>query len=256
MEHPKRFKLISCEVFYRELCWVVAQSPNVVDLHFLPKGLHDIGAVPMRERVQAAIDAVDEAKYQAVLLGYGLCNNGLAGVRARGLPLVLPRAHDCITLFLGSKERYLEYFTNNPGVYFKTSGWIERGDNPGELSQLSIQRQTGMDKSFEELVAKYGEENARYLWDTLVDTTRNYSRFTFIEMGVEGDDRYEQWTREEAHQRGWRFEKVRGDLSLLERLVNGPWTPPEFLVVPPHRAIAARYDDGIVGLEDLPGDGT
>ncbi|MGC8667825.1 MAG: DUF1638 domain-containing protein [Chthonomonadales bacterium] len=252
MEEAKRFKLISCEVFYREMCWVVARSPNVVDLYFLPKGLHDIGAVPMRDRVQAAIDAVDKHRYDAVLLGYGLCNNGLAGVCARGLPLVLPRAHDCITLFLGSKERYLEYFNANPGVYFKTSGWIERGENPGELSQLSIQRQTGMDKTFDELVAKYGEENARYLWDTLVNTTRNYSCFTYIEMGVEGDDRYEQWTREEARQRGWAFQKLRGDLSLIERLVNGPWSPSEFLVVPPGRRIGARYDEAIVDIDEAP----
>ncbi len=38
-----RLKLISCEIFYREMCAVVARSPNTVDVEFLPKGLHDIG---------------------------------------------------------------------------------------------------------------------------------------------------------------------------------------------------------------------
>ena len=57
-----------------------------------------------------------------------LCSNGLVGLTARNIPVVVPRAHDCITLFLGSKERYLDYFQSHTGVYFKTSGWIERGE--------------------------------------------------------------------------------------------------------------------------------
>ena len=41
---PKRFKLISCEIFTREVCAAVQASPNTIDIEFLPKGLHDIGA--------------------------------------------------------------------------------------------------------------------------------------------------------------------------------------------------------------------
>ena len=65
---------------------MVARSPNQVDISFLPKGLHDIGCVGMLQRVQAALDAVDERNYDAVIFGYGLCNNGLAGLTARSIP--------------------------------------------------------------------------------------------------------------------------------------------------------------------------
>ena len=62
----------------------------------------------------------------------------------------------------------LEVFNDNPGTYFKTTGWMERGETlSGELNQLSVQRKLGMDQSYEELAAKYGEENAKYIWDTL-----------------------------------------------------------------------------------------
>src|SRR5271169_4196374 len=116
-----RLKLISCEVFTRELCDTAARSVHQVDLAFLPKGLHDIGCAGMLSRLQAAVDAVEAPQYDAILLGYGLCNNGIAGLTARTLPIVVPRAHDCMTLFFGSRDRYEDYFRKNPGTYFLTT---------------------------------------------------------------------------------------------------------------------------------------
>lgn len=248
-----RYRLIACEVLYRELCYAVAQSPHTVDLEFVPKGLHDIGAEPMRARLQEIVDRAPAGEYDAILLGYGLCNNGLVGLTARDAPLVLPRAHDCITLFMGSKERYGKYFYANPGVYFETSGWLERGGVSEELADQTVQRRIGMDRTYQELVDKYGADNARYLYDMLCDTTHNYSRFTFIEMGIEPDGRFEQQTRDEAQRRGWRFEKLSGDMRLFHALVAGDWDPSEFLVVPKGHRITAPLGEGIVASEEALG---
>jgi len=67
------YKLITCEIFYREMCAAVARAPHLVDIEFLPKGLHDIGSAKMSARLQEAVDTVDAERYQAVLLGYALC---------------------------------------------------------------------------------------------------------------------------------------------------------------------------------------
>ena len=244
-----RLKLIACEIFYRELCTAVARSVNQVDLEFLPKGLHDIGQAGMSARLGEIVSAVDESTYEAVLLGYGLCSNGLLGLAARRIPLVAPRAHDCITLFLGSKERYLDYFQTHPGVYFKTSGWIERGEGLTQYHQDSIQHLAGMTQSYEDLVAKYGEDNAKFLYDQLCDMTRNYSGMTFIEMGIEPDDRFERQARQQAAGRGWKFQKLAGDMTLIQQLVDGPWDADRFLVVPPGSRVAASYDERIIKAE-------
>lgn len=240
-------KLISCDVFFREMCALVARSPNRVDVQFQPKGLHDLKSDQMRARMQEAVDAVPADTYDAIIFGYGLCNNGLHGVTARHTPLILPRAHDCITLFMGSRKRYLDYFENHHGVYFKTSGWIERGTAEGDLRQLSIGHLHGMDMTYEEMVEKYGEDNAQYLFETLVEAqVKAYGQYTFIEMGVEPDDRFEKMAREQADEKQWKFEKIKGDLSLMEKLVNGDWSDEDFLRVPPGYRVMARYDEGVV----------
>lgn len=179
-----RLKLLSCEIFYREFCAAIARSPHTVDVEFLPKGLHDVGSETMLARLQEAVDRVEDSKYDALLMGYGLCNNGVVGLTARLCPLVIPRAHDCITLFLGSAERYLDYFNAHPGVFFKTTGWIERGEG-GDLIQLAVGKKLGWQQSFEDLVARYGDDNARYLWGELGNLMKHYGQITFIEMGIE-----------------------------------------------------------------------
>lgn len=244
-----RLKLISCEIFYREMSAALARSEHQVDVEFLSKGLHDHPLTEMRRRLQEAVDAVDPELYDAVLMGYGLCGTGLAGLTARSIPVVLPRAHDCITLFLGARERYLEYFQNNPGVYFKTTGWIERGEGLRQLGADTIQGRTGVGCNLDELVAKYGEENGRYLYEELGNHTRHYGKLAFIEMGVEPDDRFERQVREEAADRDWKYEKLRGDMSLIERLVGGRWDEKDFLVLSPGMRVVARHDEAILAAE-------
>lgn len=241
-----RLKLISCEIFFREMCAAVARSPHTLDIEFLPKGLHDIGQQGMLQRLQEAVDRVDGSRYDAVLLGYALCNNGIVGLTARSIPIVIPRGHDCITLFMGSRQRYKEYFDSHPGVYFLTSGWIERGQETGELRQLSIQHQMGMDLTYEELMAKYGEDNAKFLYQELCNPLKNYSQYTYISMGLKGEERFEGQAREKAAEHGWKFERVQGDPSMLDRLINGPWDDSEFLTLRPGRHVTALYDEGVI----------
>ena len=247
-----RLKLISCEILFREVCASAARSPHQIDVEFMPKGLHDIAGKGMCERLQATLDAVDESRYDAILFGYALCGMGLAGLTARTRPVVLTRGHDCITLFLGSRRRYQEYFENNPGVYFKTSGWIERGTGLDQLGAEDFQTKFGMAQSYEELVEKYGRDNADYLWEQLGGYSKNYGKLTYIEMGVEPDDRFERETREEAAGRGMEFQKLRGDMRLFKRLLNGDWDGEDFLVLKPGQRVAARHDGSIMAAEEAP----
>ncbi len=108
-----------------------------------------------------------------------------------------------------------------------------------------------MTQSYEQLAAKYGEDNARFLYDQLCNMTRNYSKITFIEMGLEPDDRFEQHALNLAAEKGWKYEKLAGDMSLLQDLVDGRWDEERFLVVPPGYCIASSYDEKIIRVEKI-----
>jgi len=241
-----RFKLISCEVLFREMCDACARSPHQVDVEFLPKGLHDLGGKTMSVRLQEAVDRTPWGMYDAILLGYGLCGNGLDGLAARHTPLVLPRAHDCIALLMGSRERFQRYFDANPGTFYRSTGWLERGKGLQQLTHQTI----GLEESLDALIRKYGDDNGRYLYDEMMRYRSRYEKLTFIETGLEADGKFVAEAAAEAEEKGWAFERLPGDLAWLRNLVNGEWAEGEFAIAKPGQQIAASYDGAIVSVRD------
>jgi len=99
---------------------------------------------------------MQEKDYSWIILGYALCNNGIVGLTGRRFSLIVPRAHDCITVFMGSRKRYQDYFFANTGTYFHTTGWLERGTPEGEgtVTPKYFDSQLGPCQSLEDFIKK------------------------------------------------------------------------------------------------------
>lgn len=201
----------------------------------MKQGLHNTPEL-LKAELQKAVDAAPD-ECDAVLLGYGLCSNGAAGVVARSKRLVLPRAHDCITLFLGSKERYRAYFDSHPGTYWYTPGWIECSVQPGKDRHELLRR---------EYVEKYGEDNADYLMEMEQGWMKEYNNAAYVDLGIGDASRFKEYTRECARWLGWQCDELEGEPSLVREFVNGQWEPARFLVVEPGQSIVASHDESIV----------
>ncbi len=136
-----RLKMIGCEVFTREIDDVIARSPHSIDSEILEMGLHDLG-VEMRPHIQERIDAVDGAGFDAILLGYALCGRGTEGLRAGKTQLVLPRAHDCIGLLMGSRHA-LSVLFRGPSRRLLSLSRLDRVSEawPDSCTGFSLQRQ-------------------------------------------------------------------------------------------------------------------
>jgi hypothetical protein len=254
-EPPKRLKFIGCKVFHREACLLAAKSPHSVEVEFLDKGLHDLQTADMAAKIQEAVDAADASEqYDAVLLGYARCNDGLVGVTARRIPLVIPRAHDCITLYFGSRKAYRKYFDEHPGTYYLTTGWMEHNPSAdGSLAKPAYgmegaMAKLGLAETYEEMLAKYGKDNADYILETLGGWAKAYDTLCYIEMGVCDEEPFIERGKRRAEQRGWRFERRRGDLFLLRRLLFGDWDD-DFVIVRPGGRIVSRNDESVLDVE-------
>lgn len=245
-----RLRCIGCDAIARPLYLCAAQSPHVVDVALLRRGLHNHPS-DLRGRLQAEIEATEDG-YDAVLLAYGLCGGATAGLVAHNVPVVMPRAHDCITVFLGSRERYRMEFEQHPGTYWYVQDYLERDDGSGEaLLGVGAPSDDKLQETYEDYVGRFGKENADYLMETLGAWSDHYDRAAFIDLGVSEANAVEAQARAEAARRGWSFERIAGSLDLVRRLLAGDWSD-DFLVLEPGWRLAMSYDEGIISAAAKP----
>jgi len=161
--------VISCAVFQHLLEEMLPQELDAA-VTFLDYGLH---VVPknLRATVQKTIDSVPEPSL--IVLGYGLCGNGLNGIKAGEHTLLVSRADDCISILMGSYDKYLEQFNGNPGTYYLTKGWLESGSDPLQ--------------EYHNMLEKYGAETAAWLMD---EQYQHYKKLVLIAHTQEDLDKY------------------------------------------------------------------
>jgi hypothetical protein len=242
LQDKKRVGLIVCEIFFREISYLVAQHDEIVDVVYMPKGLHDLGGEKMREILQGEIDKMNEKDYDRIILYYALCNLGTANLTTSKVPLIIPKAHDCITLFLGSREKYTKYFYENSGTYFHTTGWVERGGGDGQYFDSEL----GPEMNLNALIEKYGEENGKYLWETL-NPSKNYHKIAYIHIPLPGLPDVREESKRIAEENGWEWEEVEGDPTLIKQLLSGPYPEDLFVTVKPNQRSFATHDDEVLG---------
>lgn len=236
-----RIALIGCMVLNREIAYLTAQSGTVCRAWWLKQGLHDTPEL-LRERLQETIDRIEKEndtfsksrRFDAICLAYGLCSNGVLGLRSRTLPLVIPRCDDCISLFLGSADRYRALFGRLNGIYWFNPGWIE---------QAFVPTKENYEERLLEYTEAYGEENAEFLMESENSWVGNYKNCVYIGCPFADKPEYEALAQKSARDFGWAFQRVEGDLSYLDALVNGPWDEERFLTCPPGCRVEADYSD-------------
>ena len=243
-------KIIACEIAFREICACAARSINLFDMEFLSQGYHANPEVGI-QRIQDRIDAVQPDRFDGILVGYGLCNNMLLGLKAGQTPLIIPRAHDCITFLLGSKERYREVFSEAPGTYYYTAGWLEHRQRGGERVERKQGAELGAQGKYEEMVEKYGEDNARYLMEAMNSWTQNYTRGLLIDFEFTSHLPVKEQAKEICRKRGWKYEEIQGDLTLLQNWLDGRWPVDDFLIVKSGEQVLPSYDDRIVRIDQI-----
>jgi hypothetical protein len=216
---PLPVVVIACRVF-QDLLERYLPENLVNQITFLDYGLHSIPK-KLRQTIQEQIDQIEAASL--VVLGYGLCGNGLDSIQAGKHTLLIPRTDDCIAILLGSHEAYLREFNETPGTYYLSKGWLESGSNPLQ--------------EFEAYLERYGSEKAEFLMDIQY---QNYKRLAFVAHHPADLDRYREKALAIARyceRWGMHYQEILGSDRYVRKLVEAASAieaaDHDFIVVPP-----------------------
>jgi len=246
-----RLKLIACDVLMRETCLLIAKSPHIFDVEFTEKNSHTYSD-NLRKIIQDKIDHCEDKNYDAILLGYGLCGNSTIDLESRDTKIVIPRVHDCCTLFLGSKKNFERYFKNNPSQPFSSPGYMERSDSLFHDGLVGGDMET--DPIYLGYVEKWGEENARYIYETMYGTKAHYKKLVYIEIPETRNPGYAELCRKRAEESEMEFVVLEGSLDLLRNLIDGNWQEENFLILNPGQRSKGIYDlEEVIGSENVTG---
>jgi hypothetical protein len=219
--------ILSCQVLEDLLARFLPED-MARDVVYMDYGLHRVPS-KMTWTLQDALNSIQQPSL--VVLGYGLCGNGLRGIKSGQHTLLVPRVDDCIALLLGSRRAYLREFEAIPGTYYLSKGWLESGSHP--LLE------------YREYVPKYGEEQAMWLMD---QQYQHYERLALVAHSQADLEAYREQALEVANfcgRWGMRYEEILGSDGYIRRLVellsgvaeqglaglNGAGD--DFLVIPP-----------------------
>ncbi len=204
--------ILACSTIRNELEKAAEETNCPYRFIWVESGLHLV-TDSLRRRLQEELDRISDA--QRVLLAFGFCGNAVLGLKSGDHELVIPRADDCITLLLGSRENR-EQCSRQGGVYFLTRGWLEGEINIWKEYQAVLARfgQERTDRIYRRMLAHYKFlgliDTGAYDLSSLLPSVREISDTLKLELIIlEGTDRY------------------------LKRFLSGPWTSDHFIIIPP-----------------------
>jgi hypothetical protein len=230
---PLPIVILSCQVL-EDLLERFLPEGIAQQVTFMDYGLHRV-PVKMAPTLQEELERIAEPSL--VVLGYGLCGNGLRGLKAGRHTLLVPRVDDCIALLLGSRSAYVREFEAVPGTYWLSKGWLESGSHPL--------------KEYLEYVPRYGEEQAMWVMD---QQYQHYERLALVTHSQTDMATYRPQAQEVARfceRWGMRYEEILGSDAYVRQLVdlvvgvargavdmehmssNGAQALKDFLVIPP-----------------------
>ena len=206
---PENAHIVACKTLAPEIELVMRWRGVDMPVTFVESGKH-LWPDKLRDCIQESIDSVPAGK--TILLVFGFCGNSMVGVKSRSHILVMPRAADCIPLFLGSRKTREEY-----GIYtyFFTKGYLE--------SESNIVR------DYETVMKKYGEKRSLRVMREMM---KHYKSIAIVDTGAFDPGELTEKVAPLAEIIDLPVSIVPGNLRIIDALLTGEWGEDEFLIIP------------------------
>lgn len=188
---------------------------------FLEQNLHrfpDKMPAILQQHINKVAERNDVSK---IILGYGLCSNGVVGLKAPKQGLIIPKVHDCITFFLGSKKAYETCFQSNPGTYYLTKSWIDAKKDPLGLME-------------NEYTARVGRMDAEW---AIKEEIKNYTHIAYVATKGNDPEKYRERAKENAAFFSKKFIEIKGPGDFILKILHGPHSSNDFITVQPGQTV-------------------
>ena len=213
--------LIACAMIRKELEYLMERTPFSGEVVWMDKGLHEKPGNllhALREEIGRR-DAPDTD----ILLAYGLCGNGVIGLKAEHARLVVPAFDDCLRILLSEEPG--KPILCNPRALLYTDGWMDRED--------------GLLTKREKYIARYGEKKGRKILHLML---KNYEEIMFLDTGLYDVAACMEEIRPAAAELSLRITQCGAHLRAYEKFLAGEWDG-EFIVTAPGETITEAHFD-------------
>jgi len=175
-----------------------------MDFHLYPQKL--------KTELQRLIDT--SLGYDRIVLAFGLCGGAASGLKATNGELVIPRVHDCISIFLCPEKGCVCDFKKQLGTFYLSNGWM--------ITEKTIL------SDYQRILEKFGLQKATKLFNRMYD---GYKKVLFIETGSASPDEVVRQSKEIAELFGAAYETIQGEAVFIEKIVRGPWDEENFITI-------------------------
>ena len=199
MKNKKR-TLISCAMLADEVNHILKQTNIDLPVIWMERGLHSTPE-KLNQILQHYINMLQDQ--DEILLTFGLCGNGTAGLVSNHTILRLPHFDDCINQLICTQPRTRRKQTKTDALYL-TRGWTL--DKGAILQQYKI------------LSRQYEPEMRDMILRTMYD---GYHTLSVIDTGCYDLKPVEQYADQAAGYLGFKRKTIPGNITTLEHLIQG-----------------------------------
>lgn len=196
----KKRTLIACSMLEDEITHILETYNIKLPVIWLDRGLHN-SPQKLNQKLQAQIDQLQDQ--DEILLTFGLCGNGTAGLISPGTILRMPKFDDCINMLVCNQPRTARKQTKTDALYL-TRGWT--------LDDASLLQQ------YQTLSETYDPKMRDFILKTMFS---GYHTLSVIDTGCYDLSSVEAYSREAAACLHLESDTVSGNLSTLEHLLTG-----------------------------------
>lgn len=207
--------IIACAMLEDELNAVYKKLDCTYPIVWLERGYHNNPEI-LRTKLQETIDSLQNQ--DELLLCYGLCGNGTAGITSKKARLILPKFDDCLNMILCDGNRSCRGLVQ-PGTMYLTKGWTK--DTEGILQQ------------YDELLEEYDEETR----DDIIEMMyAYYNSVTVIDTGCYPMEETMEYAKKACELMDFELKTAEGYTIMIEKLLSGDWDD-NYIQIEPEQTI-------------------